>query len=642
MSEREDMTNDNGGGWNQLSGAALSEERPAGLPRDAHAYQPPSYGYEFLQSMFMLATFGLGYFSCRLLGFTNGSPEHARIIFSIFAGFNIAAVYVAWQGLQQIPPRSMLRDSLMNVSIALACATCANGSDLVIWLSGMGMIKTSIIPNLFFVSALIFGIAGVFQLARVCRVSPGIDSAVTFLGFVVLYSLITFYTAPNILSGGQGIALKKEVIFGLLYSFVIGYMTSVTLKIWRDAQGTLRSAARQICLGTILLSLGCAIYGPLFIGHSVLEVASHPVHVLLALGYFIVGLGVQRMGMTVVAVFSPDLEPLTNEKPLVDIFGPVLGMRVYESMAKKIRESHEAFVRSETESQLRKEHILELEREIQRSTQAEEALKTAKEAAETAVISKSHFLALITHELRTPLSAILAYGQMLGDSTGPMSKFTVPEVRELGTRIQKSATHLQNLIDGILQFSKLDSGSASPDIKHFLLQELLDFVIPLAEAQAREKGLQLTIEAPNVPVSLYADQQHMRQIVVNILLNAFKFTLNGSVKLSITPDDCALHISVVDTGIGIPAENIASVFEPFYQVSSGLTRKYGGAGIGLPIVKQLVTFMKGQISISSKVNHGTRIDIILPNIVLTTAPAADVSSGCIVGTVDTDGGKDDA
>ncbi len=640
MSERKDMPHERDSEWDLLSAVARSGATPA--PVTPSSYPPPTFGYEVLQSVFLLATFGLGYFACRLFGFPYGTAEHTRIIFSIFTGFNVAAVYVARQGLLQIPPRSMLRDSLTNVLIALGCAACANVSDLAIWLTGFGMLKTSIVPNLFFVSALVFGIAGVFQLARVCRVSPGIGSAVTFIGIIVLYSGIAFYIAPNIFSGGPVISIKKEVIFGLLYSFVIGYMTAVTLKIWRDAQGTLRTAARQICFGTVLLSVGCAIYGPLFAGHTPLEVASHPVHVLLSLGYFIVGLGVHRMGMTVLSVFSPEIEPLAVEKPLVVIFGPVLGLRVYETMAKKIRETHEAVVRLETESKLRKEYILELEREIQRSTQAEEALKAAKDAAETAVISKSHFLSLITHELRTPLSAILAYGQMLGDTTGPMSRFTGPEVRELGTRIQKSAAHLQNLIDGILQFSKLENGISSPDLKHFMLQELLDFIIPLAEAQARERKLRFAIEAPDTPVSLFTDQQHLRQIVVNVLLNAFKFTREGTVTLRVTTNDRALRVSIADTGIGIPAESIGNVFEPFYQVSSGITRKYGGTGIGLPIVKQLVTVMKGEISISSRVDQGTRVDIVLPDIVLTATPAPDVSSGCIVGTVDTREGSDES
>lgn len=634
------MSHENDNEWSLLSNGACSDEHP--MPGASSAYLPPSFGYEILQGVFLLATFGIGYFACHLLDFTNGSASYTRIMFSIFSGFNIAAVYVAWQGLQQIPPRSMLRDSMTNILVALACAACANLSDLIIWVTGLGMIKASLIPNLFFISALLFGIAGVLQLARVCRVMPGIASAAAFIGIIILYSGITLSLAPSLLSGSSMISLKKEVVFGLLYSFVIGYMTAITLKIWQDAQGTLRTSARQICFGTILLSVGCAIYGPLFVGHTPLEVASHPVHILLTLGYFVVGLGVQRMGMTVVAVFSPNLEPLAVEKPLVDIFGPVLGLRVYETMAKRIRDSHEAFVRSETESQLRKEHIIELEREIQRSTQAEEALKASKEAAETAVISKSHFLSLITHELRTPLSAILAYGQMLGDSTGPMSKFTVPEVRELGTRIQKSAAHLQNLIDGILQFSKLENVISSPDLTHFMLEELLDFILPIADAQAREKKLRLAVETPENPVSLYSDQQHLRQILVNILLNAFKFTLEGSITLRITTDGRALRVSVIDTGIGIPAENMGNVFEPFFQVSSGITRKYGGAGIGLSIVKQLVTLMKGQITISSKFGHGTRVDIILPDIILTTVAVSDLSSGNIVDTVDTHGGSDES
>lgn len=589
------------------------------LPTDeSRQYQAPSFGFEVLQLSFLLVAFGFGYFACGLLNFQSGSVEHARIIFSIFTGFNLASVYVAWQGLQQIPPRSMLRESLSNMTIALACAAAANSTDLILWLTGAAMLKTTIFPNLFFVSAMVFGIAGVFQLARVCHVAPGFSSAAAFVLIVIVYTLIPFVIDPGTLDRTALAALKKEVIFGFLYSIVIGYMTAVTLKIWGDAQGTLKSSARLVCFGTLLLSFGCSIYGPLFVKLTPLEVGSHWVHILLAAGYFTVGLGVQRMGMTVVAVFSSEFEPLSIEQPLVDVFGPVLGMRVYEAMAGKIKESHERIVRAETESQLRREHIQELEREVQRSTLAEESLKTAKEAAEAAVVSKSHFLSLITHELRTPLSAVSAYGQMLGDSSGPMNKFTTPEVRELGTRIQKSAEHLQRLIDGILQFSKMDNGMTSQDMQHFMLQELLDFITPLAESQAREKGLQFIIEAPSEPVGIYADQQYLRQILINILLNAFKFTSKGSVTLGIEADADSLHLSVVDTGIGIPTENIDKLFEPFYQVSSGITRKFGGVGLGLSIVKRLVTLMKGRITISSSLDHGTRIDIILPEIIPVT------------------------
>jgi len=576
----------------------------------------PSYGFEVLQVSFLLMTFGLAYLFCGILGFTYGSTEYARVLFTLFVGFNISSVYIAMQGLRQIPPRSMLRESMVNMTTALACAAAANSTDLILWIIDAAMFKATILPNLFFVSAIIFGIAGIYQMARICRVVPGIDSAMTFFIIVITYIAIPFVIDSNIFSQCISMPPKKEVLFGLFYAFAIGYMTAVTLKIWRDAQGSIRSAVRLICLGTLFLSLGCSIYGPLFANNSALQVTSHWIHVLLALGYFTVGLGIQRMGITVVAIFSPDIEPLSTAQPLLDIFGPVLGMRVYEAMAKRIREPHEALIRIETENQLRKQRIQELEQAVRKATEAEETLKSAKEEAEAANLSKSHFFALISHELRTPLTAILAHGQLLGDSSGPISKSTNPEIQELGMNIRKNAGHLQNLIDGILQFSRFDAGRTTPEIKHFLLRELLDFVVPLAELQVQGKDIRFILDAPGEPVSIYADQQYLRQILLNLLLNAFKFTGSGSVTLRLSINRSSLLVSVIDTGIGIPADQIDSIIEPFFQVSGGSTRKSGGTGLGLAIVKRLVNSMNGTLHIESKIDHGTRVDVILHDIIL--------------------------
>ncbi|HEY9072116.1 MAG TPA: HAMP domain-containing sensor histidine kinase [Candidatus Ozemobacteraceae bacterium] len=585
-------------------------------PLSGEGFRAPSYRFEVLQCVLLLLTFAVGYGVCRLLGCAYGTAPYARILFTIFAGFNIASVFVALQGIKQLPPRSMLKESMANLTISLGCAAMANGLDLALWLGGIAMIKSTFLPNLFFVSALLFGIAGILQMARVCRVPPGIDSAATFFVIVLVYLAIPYLIDPNVFSAGTSGPFNKELVFGLLYAFTIGYMSAIALKIWKDAQGTLRSSARLICLGALFLSFGCAIYGPLFVKHSALEVASHWVHVILALGYYTVGLGIQRMGMTVVEVFSPDQELLSTGRPLVDIFGPVLGMRVYDAMVKRIRESNAALIRIETESQLRKEHIAELEREVKRSTEAEEALRKAMEALETANQSKNHFLSMISHELRTPLTGILAYGQMLSDPNGPLSESTTEEIRELGRRIRKSAGHLQNLIDGILQLSQANASQTVPQIGPFLLSELLDFVVPLAELHAHERNLQFELEVPEKAISLSTDQHQLRQIIINLLLNAFKFTHTGTVTLKIDVSEAALRIEVADTGIGIPPEQQEKIFEPFYQVSTGNTRKFGGAGLGLAIVKRLVTVLDGSITLESEVEKGTRIRIILPDIVI--------------------------
>jgi len=585
-------------------------------PASEEVIRPPSYGFEVVQSLFLLLIFLVGYGICHLLGFVYGSASFARVMFTIFVGFNIASVYVALQGLKHLPPRSLLKESMANMTISLGCAAMANGLDLALWLSGIALIKSSFLPNLFFVSALLFGVAGILQMARVCRVSPGIDSATTFFLIVLACLGLPYLIDPGVFSASASTSFNKELVFGLLYALAIGFMSSIALKIWKDAQGTLRSSARLISLGALLLSLGCAIYGPLFLKQSALGVASHGVHVILALGYFTVGLGIQRMGMTVVDVFSPEQELLSTGRPLVDIFGPVLGMRVYDAMVKRIRESNAALVRIETESQLRNQHIAELEREIKRSTEAEDALRKAMEALETANQSKNHFLSMMSHELRTPLTGILAYGQMLSDPSGPLSESTTEEIRELGARIRKSAGHLQNLIDGILELSRTEADRTTPHIGPLLLSELLDFVVPLAELHAQERKIQFTLEVPQVDISLSTDHHYLRQIIINPLLNAFKFTPAGSVTLKIQALDADLHLLIADTGIGIPPELQEKIFEPFYQVSSGNTRKYGGVGLGLPIVKRLVTALAGSIELESETGKGTCIRIVLPDIVI--------------------------
>lgn len=238
---------------------------------------------------------------------------------------------------------------------------------------------------------------------------------------------------------------------------------------------------------------------------------------------------------------------------------------------------------------------------------SEQALITAREAAEAASRAKSEFLATVSHELRTPLNGILGFTQLLEDSE------LCEADREYVRFITTAGEALLGIISDLLDFSRIEAGRLTLEYSTFAVPALLQESLELIRPRAREKGLELKLSVdPSVGI-MRGDRCRLRQITLNLLSNAVKFTENGAVSLRCTPYVAGhIKVDVTDTGIGIPADKQDRLFQRFSQADSSTTRKFGGTGLGLAICKQLLEKMGGQIGLQSDPGHGSTFWFIIP------------------------------
>ena len=242
----------------------------------------------------------------------------------------------------------------------------------------------------------------------------------------------------------------------------------------------------------------------------------------------------------------------------------------------------------------------------------EEELRAAKVAAETANRAKTEFLATMSHELRTPLNAVMGFAELIHkESLGAVS---VPAYRDYAGNIHASGQHLLAVINDILDFVKAESGSMALEIGTVDLSYLSGSVIRLLKNQARTAGVDLIDRMPDGAVPCQGDERRLRQVLINLVGNAIKFTpAGGSVTITGTrAADGQARLEVRDTGIGMSAKDLAHVGEPFYQADSKLDRKYDGTGLGLAICKRLVKLHGGSMTIDSAPGKGTVIAVLLP------------------------------
>ena len=246
-----------------------------------------------------------------------------------------------------------------------------------------------------------------------------------------------------------------------------------------------------------------------------------------------------------------------------------------------------------------------LERDITRRRQTEEALRSAKQSAEESSRAKSEFLANMSHEIRTPLNAILGMTELC-----LTTELTQDQLEYLRT-VQSSADTLLQLLNDILDLSKIEAGRMEMEETDFNLAEVVRETLKALAVRAHEKRLELAVHMPmDMPQWLRGDPIRLRQVLFNLVGNAIKFTDRGEVVVEVEEqwsgeDEVGLHFSVGDTGIGIPAERLEQIFESFTQVDASMARRFGGTGLGLTITSQLLNLMNGRIWVRSKEGQGS-------------------------------------
>jgi PAS domain S-box-containing protein len=260
-------------------------------------------------------------------------------------------------------------------------------------------------------------------------------------------------------------------------------------------------------------------------------------------------------------------------------------------------------------------------RDITARREAGEQLRQAKEAAETAKRMKHRFLANMSHAIRTPLNGLLGVTELALDTE------LEPQQREYLGQVKDSAQHLLSVIDDILDLSKIETGRHCISPAAFQLKDLFERTLHGLESHCREKGLGLWLElAEDLPEYIETDGDRLRQVLVNLIGNAIKYTQAGGITVSVDRKHCfephCLHVCVEDTGIGIPTDKIGAIFDAFSQADGSISGKDGGTGLGLTLTSRLVELLGGHIWVESQVGEGSRFHFTLHYVPVSGIPQA--------------------
>ncbi len=232
------------------------------------------------------------------------------------------------------------------------------------------------------------------------------------------------------------------------------------------------------------------------------------------------------------------------------------------------------------------------------------------EASHAADRAKMRFLATMSHEFRTPLTALTGYSELLADQViGPLSEQQLDIIERMCSVTQ----HLSMMIEEVLAYTSLEAGHETFRASEFLAADLVRSVAGGSEPLAQQKGLAIRWSAPSAPIRVTSDIDKVRQVLTHLVGNAIKFTDEGEVALSVEARDGELHFAVTDTGIGIAEDDVGRLFRPFVQLDAGLTRRHGGTGLGLHIAQRLTALLGGRLEVQSELGKGSRFALILPS-----------------------------
>ena len=281
-------------------------------------------------------------------------------------------------------------------------------------------------------------------------------------------------------------------------------------------------------------------------------------------------------------------------------------LSVSEEQSTLLAEQAQEMEEQATELEMQMELTQELNVDLERASEAE---RDARELAERASRAKSEFLAVMSHELRTPLNAIIGYGELL---SGEVGGALAPQQRGYVEHTSRAAWHLLELIEQILSLSRIEAGQVVLHLEDAELGAIVRDGVELARPLAERKGLQCDVVLPDEPVRLRTDAGKVRQILLNLLGNAAKFTESGRIVVEVRQDTTVAFVRVSDTGIGIADQDLERVFEPFVQVEGGSTRERGGTGLGLPVSRRLAELLGGGLVAESRVGAGSTFTLTLP------------------------------